>query len=95
MISYGREGYIESLKKKSMDSLINFNKMKGGDYKTIQYVDSGKENFRYDVFRRQAFDEEYTGISKLVREKLNNPNYYNNKLAVMAEKIRDNIEKHD
>jgi len=34
--SMAKEGYIESLKRKSMDDLLRFNKMKGGDYETME-----------------------------------------------------------
>ena len=86
-----REKFIESLKHKAADSLYSFNAMKGGDVKVRQQVDSGQENFRYDVFRRQVFEERYEGISKLVRDKLNDPNYYNSRLRGIADQVRDNI----
>jgi hypothetical protein len=47
-----------------------------------------QEHFRYDVFQRQIINQEYSGISKIVRERLNNPHYYNEKLQLIASKMR-------
>lgn len=69
--------------------------MKGGDRSIREQADSGKENFRYDVFRRQLFDGEYQGISKMVRERLNDPNYYNSRLRGIADQVRENISKRE
>ena len=47
-----REKFIESLKHKAADQLDALNALKGGDANVRQQADSGKEHFRYDVFRR-------------------------------------------
>ena len=58
-----REKFIDSLKHKAADQLNALNALKGGDAKVREQADSGKEHFRYDVFRRQVFDGEYEGIN--------------------------------
>ena len=61
----------------------------------MEQADSNKANFRYDVFRRQTFSDEYIGISKLVRDKLNDPNFFNKRLKKIGDRIRVNIKKRD
>ena len=72
-----------------------FNVLKGGTIDTMGLADSHKNNFRYDVFKSETFDNEFEGISKLVRQKLNDPNYYNARMSKMADQIRENIEMHE
>jgi len=80
-----KEQFIVSLKNKSENSLSEFNALKGGSKETLKYGDSNYTNFRYDVFKNEMFDGKYSGISKLVRERLNDPNFYNNRLTKMCD----------
>ena len=41
------------------------------------------------------FKGEYDGISKIVRDRMNYPNYFNSRLKILAEQIRQNIDKHE
>jgi hypothetical protein len=41
------------------------------------------------------FKGEYDGISKIVRDRMNDPNYFNSRLKILAEQIRQNIDKHE
>lgn len=89
------EKFIDSLKHKAVDQLQALNALKGGDARIQAQADSGQEHFRYDVFRRQVFEEEYVGISKMVRERLNDPHYYNSRLRGIAESVRENIARRE
>mmetsp|Transcript_5129 Transcript_5129/g.7842 ORF Transcript_5129/g.7842 Transcript_5129/m.7842 type:complete len:91 (+) Transcript_5129:558-830(+) len=88
MTKVARERFIESLKSKANQRLEEFNALKGGSAKVMEQLDSNKEHFRYDVFKRQMFEGEYTGISRIVRERMNDPEYFNKKLRQMADHIR-------
>lgn len=90
-----REKFIESLKSKAEHTFNEFNALKGGSQQVLEQADSNKAHFRYDVFRRQTFSDEYIGISKLVREKLNDPNFFNKRLKKIGNRIRVNIKKRE
>ena len=68
-----------------MKQLEETNALKGGSMQTQGLMDSEKNNFDYGVFRRQMFHGDYEGISRLVKDKLNDPDYYNQKLRGIKE----------
>lgn len=88
-----QERFIDSLKLRSEYQFNVFNSLKGGSKATMQEADSKFQNFQYEVFQQQTLNEQFTGISRLVRERLNDPNYYNNRLSGMADQIRQNLKK--
>lgn len=56
-------------------------------------MDSAAQHFRYDVFKKNVLDNEYEGISRIVRERLNDPDYFNNRLRGIADAVRDNVAR--
>jgi hypothetical protein len=68
-----KETYIDSLKKKAELNFNEFNRLKGGPKQIQGLANSADQNFQYQVFSNETFKEQYTGISKLVRERLNDP----------------------
>ena len=57
-------------------------------------ANSMEQNFQYEVFKNETLNENYSGISKMVRDRMNDPNYYNSRLKKMAHQIRKNIKRH-
>lgn len=58
-------------------------------------INSHAQNFRYDVFQNQTLKGKYDGVSRIVRDKMNNPEYFNVRLKGIADTIRANIAKDD
>ena len=83
------------MKEKAESTFNEFNNLKGGGPKVIKEADSNFQNFQYGVFKREFFENQYEGISKLVRNKMNDPNYFNNRLHSIGDQIRENIQKHE